>query len=211
MLADFYLVLMAWICWFIVLILCLMFFPHPKSMEEQKQQQKIKRIYYPLFVLYWIVWLCGGVTITVIINNDFRRKDLIYTIVDTFFGVVGAATVAAVWIPQIYITWKRKSVGSLSIIMLMLTAPGAYLTAVLLGYVYKNPVWVWIPVSIAAVCQTVLLALCIYYSRDDIRRKCCCKGTDRVKVMEGEESDIAKGRELEEEHTRLLSADTGEE
>jgi len=95
--------------------------------------------------------------------NYWYQGTVIYNMTDTFFGIVSSIMIIIVWLPQIWTTYKAKSPGSLSVAMLVLTAPGGYLTIVFLAVLYHNSLWVWLPTVFSATFQTMLLILCVYY------------------------------------------------
>jgi len=102
----------------------------------------------------------------------YKKTNIIYTTLDSFFGVVSSLAILVVWCPQIWTTYKGKTAGSLSILMLCLTSPGGYLTIYLQAIVYHNRYWVWAPIVMSASLQTILLFMCIYYEYgSDIKGK----------------------------------------
>ncbi|ORZ18555.1 hypothetical protein BCR42DRAFT_477692 [Absidia repens] len=80
-----------------------------------------------------------------------------------FLGVLSMVMAAMQYFPQIYKTWKRKSIGALSIPMMMLQTPGTGL------FVYSLMVrpgtnWTaWITYLVTGILQSILLSLCIVW------------------------------------------------
>jgi len=129
---------------------------------------------------------------TVMWNYWFSKKDFIYRATDSFFGIVSSFMIVVVWIPQLYTTFKAKRPGSLSIMMLALTAPGGYLAIIFVAVIYSNGIWVWIPTVFSAAFQTVLLFMCIYYEYGwKIRTFCCTESEEnRYTAINQSSADI---------------------
>ncbi|KAI9309312.1 hypothetical protein BJ944DRAFT_258757 [Cunninghamella echinulata] len=80
-----------------------------------------------------------------------------------FLGVFSMILAAMQYFPQIYKTWKRKSVGALSIPMMMLQTPGTALFVYSL-IVRPGTNWTaWITYLVTGVLQGTLLTLCIIW------------------------------------------------
>ncbi|CAO3647338.1 unnamed protein product [Cunninghamella blakesleeana] len=78
-----------------------------------------------------------------------------------FLGIFSMILAAMQYFPQIYKTWKRKSVGALSIPMMMLQTPGTALFVYSL-IVRPGTNWTaWITYFVTGILQGTLLILCI--------------------------------------------------
>lgn len=69
------------------------------------------------------------------------------------------------YLPQIFLTFKDKRVGALSIISLSIQAPGSYIFVWSLANTPGTNVSTWITFLVSGTLQSVLLALCIIYHR----------------------------------------------
>ncbi|KAF9941453.1 hypothetical protein BGZ75_000539 [Mortierella antarctica] len=67
------------------------------------------------------------------------------------------------YIPQIIETYFRKSVGALSIPMMLMQTPGAILLAVSLALRPGANWTTWILYAVTALLQASLLSMCLYY------------------------------------------------
>ncbi|CAO3598241.1 unnamed protein product [Absidia cylindrospora] len=116
-----------------------------------------------------------------------------------FLGIISMLLAAMQYFPQIYKTWKRKSVGALSIPMMMLQTPGTAL------FVYSLMVrpgtnWTaWITYMVTGILQGTLLTLCIVWH---FRNKKL--GFDD---LDGSALPSTEQRHLPDENTRLLGDD----
>ncbi|KAI8071339.1 hypothetical protein BC940DRAFT_270029 [Gongronella butleri] len=80
-----------------------------------------------------------------------------------FLGILSMILAAMQYIPQIWKTWHRKSVGALSIPMMMLQTPGTALFVYSL-IVRPGTNWTaWITYMVTGILQGTLLALCIVW------------------------------------------------
>ena len=81
-----------------------------------------------------------------------------------FLGTVAGTLAAVQYVPQIYFTWKLKSVKSLSIITMLIQVPGAFLFAFSLWLRHGWPGWsTWLVYIVTGILQAVLLFLAITY------------------------------------------------
>lgn len=91
-----------------------------------------------VFWVYYFVVVMGGSALIISWNFFISSNDPIYTTTDLVIGIIAGVTMGSFWMPQIWTTFKLKDAGSLSLIMLLLTTPGAYLTV----YFYLGIPWI---------------------------------------------------------------------
>ena len=85
-------------------------------------------------------------------------------------GTVAGTLSAIQYVPQIYFTWKLKSIKSLSIITMLIQVPGAFLFAFSLWLRVGSRGWsVWLVYIVTGVLQSILLFLAITYFLADRR------------------------------------------
>jgi uncharacterized protein with PQ loop repeat len=133
-----------------------------------------------------ILWLAGEcATVTIYFGSAL--------------GIVAAIVTFFVWTPQIVQTFLAKSVGSFSIPMLMIQAPGTMVVVYFLVFLSDESVTTWIPYLTAGVQQFVLLALLLYYEF----RRCCCpiRKADAADAAE-DEGIVAAGEMPVDEEVR---------
>jgi len=155
-------IVMNFVMWFIIYVQCLALWPKVEKAEEIKHQNAQKKYQFLLFFVYFLFFVaCTFVSLyyTVILDNI-----VMLSTIRTILVVIASATLGFVWLPQIYTTFKAKDPGSLSLLMLVLTCPGSYAMTYFLAVGYDTPLYVWLPNALGSLFQTVLLALCIYYS-----------------------------------------------
>jgi len=87
------------------------------------------------------------------------------------FGIIAVVMLFVQYIPQIYTTHKHRESGSLSIVSLLIQAPGA-LVVVYFQAVISHSKWTtWAPYFCSALQQLFLVCLCLYYHVKDKHKK----------------------------------------
>jgi len=160
------------VCLFVVWLYFLYYFNY-KTTETQTRQQKILQ--------FKIALLCFGGTLSVFILLGTIAVVLYYGRISTgttvasyaeFLGVASAVLTFVQWCPQIAATWRASSGGSLSLPMLLLQAPGAYLVVILTLLAPDKPSWTtWLPYAVGGTTQVLLITmLIVFIVRDRIKR-----------------------------------------
>ncbi|KAG0322473.1 hypothetical protein BGZ99_003341 [Dissophora globulifera] len=81
----------------------------------------------------------------------------------TFLGITSVVLATIQYVPQIHRTFKRKSVGALSIPMMMMQTPGAALLTLSLALRPGANWTTWIVYAVTGCLQGTLLVMCIYF------------------------------------------------
>lgn len=118
--------------------------------------------YVALFVV-----LCSCLAAGLVVRFG-ARSDAVTAFSETL-GLVAAVFTIAQWLPQIVTTWRSGHVGSLSMTMLALQAPGGLFVFVFNAFIQPSPWSTWLPLLFSSVQQFFLLALCIVYTLRDWR------------------------------------------
>jgi len=84
-------------------------------------------------------------------------------------GIIAAVVTVPQWAPQIYKTWKMKSRGSLSVVMLIIQFPGSLLVTYFQAFLFSTSISTWLPYFFSAIQQGMLLALCLWFMFKDWR------------------------------------------
>ncbi|KNC53441.1 PQ loop repeat protein [Thecamonas trahens ATCC 50062] len=134
-----------------------------------------------LEVVLLLCYMVAVVTSAAVLVNHFGpcHDSVLY-----FANILGlVATVANIiqWMPQIYTTFSAKRVGSMSIVMVAVGAPGNFLVLFFLAFVSKESVTTWLPNLSAALQQSILLALLLTYRR---REKLIAQASPYVEISE---------------------------
>lgn len=88
------------------------------------------------------------------------------------WGLISMALATVQYLPQIFWTWKMKTVGALSIPMMMMQTPGSLLLVYSLS-IRPGTNWTsWISFLVTGMLQGILLCMCIVWSfKDNARRQ----------------------------------------
>jgi uncharacterized protein with PQ loop repeat len=80
-----------------------------------------------------------------------------------FLGVISIGSTFLIWLPQIYSVYRLKSGGSLSVLMLLLQAPGALAVAIYQGFLQREGWGVWVPYLAVFTQEVIILLQILYY------------------------------------------------
>jgi len=155
----------------LVLWLFFLYFYDYRTTEAQSRKQKIVEFRISLFCF-------GGCLLTFIVTGTvavvlYYGRYAPAVTVNSYANVLGVAAAVLTfvqWCPQILSTVRAQSGGSLSIFMLLIQAPGAYLV-VIFQLLAGAPSWTtWLPYAVGGTTQIVLIVLLVIYMiRDRIK------------------------------------------
>lgn len=132
-------------------------FSNPKTTPKQEWFWS-RALFGFLLVLFTV--LSGVAAILIIFVGECAHGTVAY---GSALGILSTILTFIQWSPQIYNTYKRKSVGSFSILMLCIQCPGSMLIVYFLIFVSKEQVSTWLSFVSSLVQQLVLLVLLAYY------------------------------------------------
>jgi len=158
---------------FILYILLLIFYP---SGGENDRANFVRAFLGFLGFLIFIV-LIGSVVGAVFVVVD---RDWLYTYA-FYLGILSSVSNAVQWIPQIYKTFRAKDPGNLSLLLLLLQAPGSVLVVVFQGVLYRENVSTWLSFVVSGVMQFTLLVMCIIFK---LRLRAAKPVTDSANIQE---------------------------
>ncbi|KAI9280686.1 hypothetical protein BY458DRAFT_500057 [Sporodiniella umbellata] len=164
-----------WVMFCLVFVLFLVYFPENKKREPHPPSSLAleipSKIQPPLSeewkVSIWVATVCIGhlaisffisVLLLAIVGGPENRLTNYWA---AFLGILSMILASLQYLPQIWKTWNSKTVGALSIPMMMLQTPGTAL------FVYSLVVrpgtnWTaWITYLVTGILQGTLLTLCI--------------------------------------------------
>jgi len=127
----------------------------PEVRTREKKKQVI------IFIVYHICTLCVIVVgyMIIAIAGAYSTPIVWYAYI---LGFISAIVVIIQFAPQIYITYKLKTAGSLSLVMLVIQTPGTWVWFVYLVAAHEN--WsTWLSTFVAATQVSILLGQVIYY------------------------------------------------
>lgn len=146
------------------LLIYLLYFPLEEPLTVGKDHNRLKDCVFPraLFGVFGLfVAITVGLAIWFIMGLGPCSQPTV-----TFGQVMGTmATVVNIgtYLPQIWTTYKNKSVGAYSIIMVAIQAPGAFLSCAFMIFFEHDSFFVWVSFLTAGIQQVILLTLLVRY------------------------------------------------
>jgi len=126
-----------------------------------KREWLLARVLFAVLIgIIFILMTLATVAISVLGDCAYITLIFGYTM-----GIGSTVVTFVQWAPQIYQTYKAKTVGSFSILMLMIQAPGSFIIIYFLIVVSHESVSTWLSYASAALQQVVLIVLLLYYDR----------------------------------------------
>jgi uncharacterized protein with PQ loop repeat len=150
-------------CITILYVLVLWFFdlrPVGKITHEQKQEQR--KFGFLLFL--GVLVLCSILAILAAIFYYLVHLpgEVLFAYAQAL-GIISTVTVVFQWGPQIWTTWKLKSQGSLSLLMLLIQMPGSLVVVVYQAILNDGHWTTWGPYVVATIQQMILIVLCLVF------------------------------------------------
>ncbi|KAI1318561.1 hypothetical protein EDD11_006251 [Mortierella claussenii] len=158
----------------LVLVLYLLYYPSYKIAAERVQQHIRHYSFLPAHSEEWRVSLLIAHVVTIhLVVCTFITIGLLAFVGGpenhwtsawaTFLGITSVLLATIQYVPQIHRTFKRRSVGALSIPMMMMQTPGAALLTLSLALRPGANWTTWIVYAVTGCLQGTLLVMCIYY------------------------------------------------
>ncbi|KAF9349641.1 hypothetical protein BGX34_001678 [Mortierella sp. NVP85] len=158
----------------LVFVLYLIYYPAHKIDVERSQQHVRHYSFLPARTEEWTISLliarvvtlhlviCTLVTVVMLafVGGPEHQATSSWA---AFLGITSVILATIQYVPQIHRTYKRKSVGALSIPMMMMQTPGAALLTLNLALRPGTNWTTWIVYAVTGCLQGTLLIMCIYY------------------------------------------------
>ncbi|KAF9205639.1 hypothetical protein BGZ59_000374, partial [Podila verticillata] len=157
----------------LVFVLYIIYFPAYKKLAEAVHDNNPNARFLPGQSAEWSLSLAiarivlGHLVICVLVTIyvlTFVGPENKWTLAwASFLGITSVILATIQYVPQILRTWHRKSVGALSIPMMMMQTPGAALLTLSLALRPGANWTTWIVYAVTGCLQGTLLIMCIYY------------------------------------------------
>ncbi|CAG8555978.1 6455_t:CDS:2 [Funneliformis caledonium] len=160
-----------WFTFMLILILFMLYFP-----SHRKLAPYIRHLHFNIPPTRWSIEWRNSIVVAIIITIHFIITLTITGILLLFYGhedinwmkgwadflgVSSMIFVSIQFIPQLYRTWWRKSVGALSIPMMFMQVPASFIFVYTL-YIRPGTRWTtWIVFFVSGCLQGILLIMCI--------------------------------------------------
>ncbi|CAG8643634.1 1594_t:CDS:2, partial [Paraglomus occultum] len=109
-------------------------------------------------IVHFLLVLSVTVYLLVLVGDSSQRETYLWA---GFLGVISMMMASVQYLPQIWTTWKMKAVGALSIPMMLMQTPGAFLFAYSLASKEDNNWTTWIVFFVTGCLQGILLVMAI--------------------------------------------------
>ena len=148
-------VFIQWLCFLIFFTLYLIYKDKPRG-------AKIIAIYITSNILVIPIFITTYLFAKGIVN--IRAAEIAQDYADVL-SILSIIACCLQYIPQIWKTFKQKSPGNFSLIMLLLQSPGTYIWATYLALQKGSNITTWLPLIITATWQLILLIMGFYYTK----------------------------------------------
>lgn len=139
---------------------------HRVYVEESMSTWQSRRFAYMrdaiIFLIYTIFELVVLIVCLVLVQSR-GPSDAAVVSLRGIMGTTGLVSTILIWLPQIYEVYVLKGAGSLSILMLLLQAPGAFAVVIYQGIMEHQQWGVWMPYLAVLVQQCIILGQLLFY------------------------------------------------
>jgi uncharacterized protein with PQ loop repeat len=134
--------------------------PRPlRNTEQIKQDMWLTRI----FIVLNPVSAAATTIIMFGLGGYFGFASSQVVILGKVYGAIAALLWAAQYLPQMWTTWKLRSPGNLSLLVLAIQAPGGFINSLFMAVGQKDDWTTWVSSLAAAIQQLILLIECLYF------------------------------------------------
>eukprot|EP01094_Clydonella_sp_ATCC50884_P007132 TRINITY_DN16311_c0_g1_i1.p1 TRINITY_DN16311_c0_g1~~TRINITY_DN16311_c0_g1_i1.p1 ORF type:complete len:323 (-),score=81.03 TRINITY_DN16311_c0_g1_i1:118-1086(-) len=145
-----------------IIIFALMIAYHNPHEDDSGPRQAL--IMKCLVAVYFLIIIGTSIAGVVLLWATGAGSPALKSFVFGLFVVTFSSTLIQ-WLPQIWETFKTKTGGELSMLMLAIQAPGTAMIAIFQGVAYDQNFVVWGPYLVTTAQMSFLIALIIYYDR----------------------------------------------
>jgi len=160
-----------WSMFALVLVLFLIYFPPHRKLApynpqihygrppiSRSREWKVSIAVLYSVIIHFLLVLSVTVYLLVLVGDASQRETYLWA---GFLGVISMMMASVQYLPQIWTTWKMKAVGALSIPMMLMQTPGAFLFTYSLASKKDNNWTTWIVFFVTGCLQGILLIMAI--------------------------------------------------
>jgi uncharacterized protein with PQ loop repeat len=154
-----------WLCPLITYIIFIKYYYSNDYVIIIKKKVKQKYIVYGFFAFYVIVFLLCTTLTSVILWlkwESWKKHGILF---GQILNIMSAVITSFVWIPQIIKTFKKQSIGSLSLLSLLIQAPGSFIIFIFQVIISNSSWYIGLPYMFTGIFQTVLLTMGYLFER----------------------------------------------
>ncbi|KAJ9644583.1 hypothetical protein H2199_003546 [Coniosporium tulheliwenetii] len=165
-----------WSCFFLIMLLFLVFFPRPSATDSENDPKgptyRSALIVVGVSILHFLLVFLISITL-------LARFPETLQLWANILGISASVLASIQYLPQIYTTWKLQAVKSLSIPMMCIQTPGSFVFAASLAVRLGREGWsAWTVYLVTGCLQGVLLVMGISFEvREWRKRKAVAEGS----------------------------------
>lgn len=133
------------------------------SVLDAEQSARKRYLFDVIVFLSYMVVTVVFIMVSVLLAQSLGSKS---ASVKTLLGIMGIISIVStflIWLPQIYSVYTHKGGGSLSVLMLLLQAPGALAVVIYQGFLQKAGWGVWVPYMAVFIQEVIILCQIFFY------------------------------------------------
>jgi len=152
-----------WTMFTMILTLFMVYYPEYRKYvnltpKEYSAEWRISRLVSASFVFHFFFTLIVSAGLVIFVGGAEKMATRYWA---DLLGLISLVLASIQYLPQIWATWKRKSVGALSIPMMMMQTPGSFLFVYSLASRTGTRWSTWFVFLITGCLQGTLLIMCI--------------------------------------------------
>jgi len=158
-------------CYVGLYVLFLMYLNTDPTRDETRDQRRRRKTTAIVVLIAIILISVLLATLCGVLYYDAGVEGYAISIMAKVLGGTSSALMIVQWTPQIYTTWKMKSQGALSILMLLIQMPGALLVMFFQAILNSADVTTWAPYAFQFIEQLILTVMCILFNMKKKKQK----------------------------------------
>jgi len=159
----------ALLCSLVLYILFVVYFrTQPYYHETLESRIRGKRVSIIVFITAIVLSIILAIVCGVLYYDVHLRGTILASIAQAL-GIISSILMIVQWAPQIYTTYKMRSPGNLSVLMLLLQMPGALLVMFFQAILNSADVTTWAPYAFLFVEQLILVVMCSIFNIQEKR------------------------------------------
>ena len=173
--------------WFMVLIYYIIFITYKFKNRNNNNLTKAykKRIFFGLhYVTTYLLFIIFVIALS--LGEKVQGNVGFFKPFADILGYSSAVMNSLVYIPQIYILYKNKSGGNVSMLMYIVQTPGN-LVIIIFQIMFNSPVSTWITYVIVLIEQFIILFLLIYYGYCYLNVNLNIEGEEIISILDSGE------------------------
>lgn len=128
-----------------------------------EQTAKKRYLFDVVVFLAYLAFTVSMILVAVVMTQSLGSSSPAVKTLSSVMGLGSVVSTFLIWLPQIYSVYALKGPGSLSVLMLLLQAPGALAVAIYQGALQHEGWGVWVPYVAVFVQEVIILLQVLWY------------------------------------------------